>query len=115
MPSRILRDGILESKRVDKLSERAELFYRRLMSVVDDFGRFYGDPELLRARLYPRRLDKISNEDISKYVMECTKAQLVKLHDTPRGAVIEMLDFRQQVRAKRSKFELPEDHQKRKR
>ena len=40
MPSRIIRDGILTSERINALTERAELFYRRLMSVVDDYGRF---------------------------------------------------------------------------
>jgi hypothetical protein len=40
MPVRILREGILTSERVDTLSPAAEVFYRRLMSVVDDFGRF---------------------------------------------------------------------------
>ncbi len=40
MPNRVIREGILNSQRVNKLTEPAELFYRRLMSVVDDFGRF---------------------------------------------------------------------------
>ena len=38
MPSRVIRDGILESESVNALSWEAELFFRRLMSVVDDFG-----------------------------------------------------------------------------
>ena len=44
MPNRILRDGILMSPRVNVLSSEAELFYRRLMSVVDDYGRFSAHP-----------------------------------------------------------------------
>lgn len=106
MPNRILRDGILESTRVDKLSYEAEIFYRRLMSVVDDFGRFYADARLLRARCYPLKLDRISNEDIEKWKDECIKASLLKMHETPKGAVLELLDFNQQVRAKRSKHNL---------
>jgi hypothetical protein len=39
MPSRLLREGILDSEAVNALSFAAEVFYRRLMSVVDDFGR----------------------------------------------------------------------------
>lgn len=35
MPSRILREGILTSERVNALAPLEELFYRRLMSVVD--------------------------------------------------------------------------------
>ncbi len=48
MPNRILREGILTSERVNLLSWEAEVFYRRLMSVVDDYGRFHAHPALLR-------------------------------------------------------------------
>ena len=43
MPNRILRDTILRSERVARLSPTAELFYRRLMSVADDYGRYYAN------------------------------------------------------------------------
>lgn len=109
MPNRILRDGILESRRVDALSVNAELFYRRLMSVVDDYGRFYGDPELLRSRCFPRRIDKIDNADISKWVAECAKAGLLKSHETTKGPILEMIDFGQPVRTLKSKFPLDGD------
>ena len=36
MPTRILRDGILTSERVNLLDWEAEVFYRRLLSVGDD-------------------------------------------------------------------------------
>ena len=39
MPSRILREGINTSPKVNALSPMAELFYRRLMTVADDYGR----------------------------------------------------------------------------
>src|SRR5690606_33624040 len=61
MPNRILREGILTSPRIAKLGWPEEVFYRRLMSVVDDFGRYYADPGLLRAACYPRQLNKVSD------------------------------------------------------
>ncbi len=39
MPNRIIREGILTSEAVNSLSWEAEVFFRRLLSVVDDFGR----------------------------------------------------------------------------
>ncbi len=68
MPVRVLREGILTSERVDKLSLPAEVLYRRLMSVVDDFGRFSGNPKLLRAACYPLRLDMVSDADIMQWL-----------------------------------------------
>lgn len=58
MPRRLLRDGILESRPVNRLSESAEILYRRLMSVVDDYGRFEADIDIIRARCFPLQLDR---------------------------------------------------------
>ncbi len=47
MPVRLIRPGILSSLRVNRLTEGQEVFYRRLLSVVDDFGRYDAVPALL--------------------------------------------------------------------
>lgn len=107
MPNRILREGILASERVNVLSAPAEVFYRRLMSVVDDFGRFYAKPELLRAACYPLKLDKVGNPDIGKWILETREAALVRTYTVDRKEYLELLDFRQQVRARASKFPQP--------
>lgn len=107
MPNRILREGILTSERVAKLSWPAEVFYRRLMSVVDDFGRYYAKPELLRSAAYPLTPDKVGNSDIGKWLAECAGAALVRTYAVDGKHYLELLDFRQQVRAKESKFPDP--------
>lgn len=107
MPNRLLREGILSSRRVDALSPLAELFYRRLMSVVDDFGRYSADPTELRAKCYPLRIDSVRNKHISEWLAECVKASLVVVYAGKRGDYLEMLDFGQRVRAKQSKFDGP--------
>lgn len=80
MPNRILRDGILTSEDVDKLGPVAEVFYRRLMSVVDDFGRFTAHPGILRAACYPLRVDKVREADISRLLAEVQDAGLIVLY-----------------------------------
>ena len=104
MPNRILRDGILTSERVNELSWPAEVFYRRLMSAVDDFGRFWGKPDLLRAALFPLRLEKVSNADVVKWIGETRKAGLVSVYSVEAKEYLQLLDFRQQIRATKSKF-----------
>jgi hypothetical protein len=79
MPSRLLREGILDSSAVNELSFPAEVFYRRLMSVVDDFGRFDGRPAVLRGRLYALKLDTVREADITRWIAECVKAGLIAL------------------------------------
>lgn len=104
MPNRIIREGILTSERVNSLGAAAELFYRRLMSVVDDFGRFDARPAILRASCYPLKVDSIREADISRSLEECQSAGLLALYEVNGKPYVEVLDFRQQVRAKTSKY-----------
>ena len=107
MPNRIIREGILTSDRVDSLSPNAELFYRRLMSVVDDFGRFDARPQMLRVSCYPLRVDRVREADISRWLAEAQAAGLIALYAVNGKPYLEMQDFKQQVRAKESKFPSP--------
>lgn len=107
MPNRILREGILTSERVAQLSWPAEVFYRRLMSVVDDFGRYHATPMLLRAACYPLGLDRVSDSDIGKWLGETRKAALVGTYQVEGKSYLELRDFRQQVRAAASRFPPP--------
>jgi hypothetical protein len=100
MPNRIIRDGILSSEPVNALSWPAELFYRRLFSVVDDYGRYSAHPGILRAALYPLQLEKVSESDIGKWLRETEKAALVRLYSLEQKRYLEVAKFGQQVRAR---------------
>ena len=78
------------------------------MSVVDDYGRYYADEGMLRAACYPRQLQKVTDPDIGKWTRNLAKAGLVRVYPAQDGeSYLELLDFRQQVRAKHSKFPDP--------
>lgn len=107
MATRILRDGILTSERVAKLGWAEEVFYRRLMSVADDHGRYYALPALLRAACYPLHLDKVSDADIGKWLTACVNAALVSVYPASDGKrYLQILDFGQRIQSK-SKFPEP--------
>ena len=107
MPNRILREGILTSERVASLSWQAEVFYRRLMSVVDDYGRYFAKPMALRAACFPMQLDRVKDTDVEKWIVELVEHRLLRLYDAEGTTFLELLDFRQQVRAKKSKYPDP--------
>lgn len=109
MPDRIVRADILTSDHVNALSWQAEVFYRRLFSIVDDFGRYDGRASLLRAHLYPLKLDKVSEADIGKWLTECVNADLVSLYQVSGRPYVEVLRFGQRVRAESSKWPSPAD------
>jgi len=107
MPNRIIREGILTSERINGLSVNAELFYRRVMSIVDDYGRYSGNLSLLRAACYPLKLDSVKEDSISKHLAECAGARLIVLYTVDSKAYLQLLDFRQQMRAKESNTQHP--------
>lgn len=105
MPERIVRPGILTSEPVNRLSWPAEVFYRRLMSIVDDFGRYDGRPAILRASLYPLLLERVREADVASWIGECHEAGLVRLYQCPGSKPhVELLKFDQRLRAKKSKW-----------
>ena len=79
MPTRILREGIVTSEAVNRLSHESELFYRRLMSVLDDYGRYFAHPSILRAACYPLQLDRVSEADVQRMLSECVANALLLL------------------------------------
>lgn len=109
MPDRIVRAGILTSDPVNELSWGAEVFYRRMLSVVDDYGRYDGRAPLLRAHLYPLKIDKVSEADVGKWLTECVTAGLVSLYRVALRPYVEVVKFGQRVRADKSKWPAPSD------
>jgi hypothetical protein len=67
MPTRLVREGIISSDRVDKLDWQAEVFYRRLLNKVDDHGLYDARPSVLRSSLYPLRVDRVREADCTPY------------------------------------------------
>lgn len=100
MPERVVRPGILTSDAINRLSWQEEVFYRRLMSVVDDYGRFDGRDSVLRANLYPLRLDHVSDSDVRKWKTSCSEAGVVRLYFVDEKPFIEILKFDQRMRGK---------------
>ncbi len=108
MPSRIVREGINSSDRVNALSSLAELFYRRLINVVDDHGRYFGSPATLRTACWPTCPEKVTEKQVFQWLSECLASDnpLLIAYQSGKSTYIQLTDFRQQVRAK-SKFPPP--------
>lgn len=108
MPNRIVRDGILRSASVCSLNWAAEVFYRRLHSIVDDYGRYEADVVLLRSACYPRQIDKVSDSDIGKWLAQVAEAGLVRVYPAKDGKrYLEVVKFDQRIRTE-SKCPSPE-------
>lgn len=107
MPNRIIREGFLTSDKVDRLSWVEECFYHRLLLAVDDYGRYHADPPLLIGKIMPRKIGNVSNQDIEKWLTACVTAGLVRVYGVDGKRYLEVLQFDQRTRAKKSKFPAP--------
>lgn len=98
MPNRILRDGILRSEKISSLPPMAELFYRRLMSVVDDFGRYYANPKLLLSDCFPIRPSWADESTLSMWIEECRISGLIHTYEVNGTNFLEIDNFGQRLR-----------------
>jgi len=105
MPNRVVRDGILLSKRVNDLSMGAELFFHRVISVVDDYGRTEADPTLLRVAVFPRRLNEVTEPQIKLWLQECTAGDrpLITLYAVDGETYLQINNFNQRLRQVKSR------------
>ncbi len=107
MPNRIIRESILTSRAVDKLTADEEVFYRRLMSVVDDYGRYHGDPRLLLAATFPLRVASITPAQVAEWLRGCQAAGLVEAYTVANRDYVCIVNFGQRLRRMKSKFPPP--------
>ena len=104
MPTRVIRDGCLDSERIEALSEHAENFYKRLWHVVDDFGRYEYSPVVLLAKAFPRRVHRYNEKQIEQWMRELTTPihkdarPLVVLYKVGFKYYMELTDFGQRIR-----------------
>lgn len=108
MPNRILREGINSSARVNAMSFGAQLLYRRLISVVDDYGRFHAAPATVLGACWPTCPDRVTAGQVKEWLGECETGPrpLVKTYYVEGCMYLEITEFKQQVRTK-SKFPDP--------
>jgi hypothetical protein len=107
MSDRILRGSIIRSNKVNSLTWAGEVFYRRLMSVADDFGCFDANPAIVRTSIYPKQLNKVSESDVAKWTQQIAEAGLIRLYEHDNDLFLEILEFDQRLRQKRRRYPEP--------
>ena len=106
MPNRIIREGWIESPRIDQLDAQTERFFLRLCLRADDFGRYHALPQLLRSNLFPLRED-VRAADIPRWLAACEKAGLLACYESDGKPYLVISKFDQRTRAEKSRFPDP--------
>ena len=105
MPNRYVREGINSSRAVASLDAATEVFYRRMINVVDDFGRFELDTLLIRSHAFPVH-QNISESDISAWLARCEQAGLIVIYEVA-GRHYLVLTKTERPRAQNSRYPDP--------
>lgn len=108
--SRMIRKGFNDSDRVSRLdSWFAECFYHRLLLVADDFGFYDARPAYLRAQLFCTKLDKVREADVSRALLECERAGLIRFYEVEGKPYLEILRYGQRCDKTKPKWPVPPD------
>jgi len=100
VPNRILREGINTSPKINSLSEEAELFYRRLFAVVDDYGLYLANLTFIRANVFLARYEAWTEDRIERCLQECVAAELIILYCSSGIRHLQIENFNQQHKSK---------------
>lgn len=81
MPNRIIKESINESMGLSECSVFAADLYKRLITYADDYGRFNADTMIMRARLYPREYETVTEEDIVEGLVELSGVGKIEFYE----------------------------------
>ena len=108
MPDRLINESIRTSEKINSLTWFQEVLFTRLLTAVDDFGRFDARPAILKASLFPLKKD-VTEQTIVDSLDKLAIIGLVNLYEVggkPYLCLPTWADH-QRVRNKRSKYPEP--------
>ena len=110
MPNRILRESICSSESVQNLTLFEEVLFYRLIVNCDDYGRFDGRVNILRAKLFPLK-ENVSFKKITDGLRKLEQQGIVQLYEIDEKPYLCLVNWTkyQNVRNKKSKYPSPEE------
>lgn len=106
--SRMIRKSFVDSDRVSSLGTWFdECVYHRLLLVADDFGFYDARPAYLRAQLFGTKLDKVREADVSRALLECERAGLIRFYEVDGKRYLEILRYGQRCDKTKPKWPTP--------
>lgn len=105
MPQRFLRPGITTSDAWNLCSWKAQSLYIRLITLVDDYGRYDGRIAIIHGHCFPLRID-IKPQETAELVSELSKNGLVCLYEIDGKDFLQMLKWHERTRGE-SKYPKP--------
>lgn len=105
MPQRFLRPTITTSRKWNRCTWPAQSGYIRLLTVVDDFGRYFGEHDILRGHLFARR-DDITTQTVADICSQWEEHGLVEFYKHDGETYLQITNWHEKARSA-SKFPDP--------
>jgi len=109
MPQRFLKPGIVASPKWEGCSWMAQSFYVRLITLVDDWGRYEALPMLLRSQAFPIRED-VTTDQVKGLIGELERNGLAVFYQHEGKAFLQLTNWTERPRSSRSKFPGPDNN-----
>ena len=113
MPQRFLKPGITTSPKWNSVGWMAQSFYIRILTLVDDFGRFDGHPQILRSYALPLGDPDGQDIPVQTIVSICEQLHakgLVLFYRINGKEYLQVLNWKENARAASSKFPQFDSH-----
>lgn len=105
--NKIQHQLVLENDAVSRLSLLAEIFLHRLINAVDRYGCFDARPMMLRAKLFPLKLNDVTEEGITTWLTECVDGGLIKLYEVNGMPYLQLTGFKRRLGAYKTPYPEP--------
>ncbi len=113
MPQRFLRPGLTTSRRFNRCDWFGQCFYTRLITLVDDHGRYEADLELLRSLAFPfgdPTGAQIHLQTIANSCQQLLSVGLVKFYEVDGKSYLQLLRWKERARSDSRYPEAPPEH-----
>lgn len=108
MPQRFLRPGITNSDAWNSVSFGAQSFYVRILTLVDDYGRYDGRVPVLHAHCFAL-CPKVRQQDTFAFRTELFKAGLVMLYENGGKEFLQVSKWQERARGPSKYPEPPQE------
>lgn len=110
MPNRMMKESLLLSRNVGKLTDFQYRLWSYLILYVDDYGRAPADPELIRGQVFTRRKG-ITETQIRDGLQDLASAGMIRLYEVDEEPYLYFPKWaeHQRIQSKKSKYPGPEE------
>lgn len=108
MPQRFLRPGITKSERWNAVSWQAQSLFIRILTLVDDFGRYDARIAVLQGECFALR-PEVKPQQTAAFRSELQRAGLIDVYSIGGKEFLQVEQWLERARTEKSKYPSPND------